>query len=117
MKTRLWLIVTFTAIYLLGFLLPLILLMSMGADVSVNTAASVSASVAGFLTLVIAVLFYDKFGLGKTQFDKSLDQVMKLIDELCKIRITARLDDIQFLFITFSKPRISHLRLIIKVNI
>ncbi len=110
MKTKWYLIIGFTLIYILSFLIPFTLICGLKTEDSISLASSISASIATFLTLIIVILFFDKYGLQKTVFDKAQTQMINLIDLICDLTLKGKFSNGGFLNFNFSKSRLEHFK-------
>jgi len=110
MKTKWYIIIGFLIIYGISFLIPFVSICGLTIEDSLSLAASLSASIATFLALIIVILFFDKFGLHKTVFDKEQEQMFKLIDELSDLRFKGSYEPGGILNFTFSKNRLQYFK-------
>lgn len=110
MKTKWYLIIGFSLIFILSFSVPFIILCELKIRDKLSIATSISASIATFLTLIIVILFFDKFGLHKTVFDKTQNQIIKLIDEISELRFRGRLRESRYPNFTFSRLNLEYFK-------
>jgi hypothetical protein len=110
MKTKWYLIIGFFLIYGVSFFIPFIAICGLKIEDSLSLSASVSASIATFLAVIIVILFFDKYGLHKTVFDKEQEQMFKLIDEISDLRFIGSFEPGGILNFTFSKARLKYFK-------
>lgn len=111
MKKKWYLIIGFSIIYIVSFTVPFVMICGLKTSESIGIASSISASIATFLTLIIVILFFDKYGLHKTVFDKTQGQMIKLIDELSELSLFGKHNETRYPNFTFSRNNLNEFKI------